>query len=395
MTGLVAVRSLRQASRAIKQMGYQAEGWESVREAGRGAMKAIFEERMRAMRSAYLEEMATRGLADRCNGYYRRRVMSQMGELDLEVARTRTASMQACVEAYARRDPALDRLILGCFVHGLSTRKVGRALLPMMGERVSPATVSRVAKGLDEAVAAFHRRPLRDRYRALILDGVVLSRRTGAGAVHRPVLVALGITAENKREVLDFRVAPAESQVAWETFLTDLYERGLCGKNLEVIVTDGGAGLLAALPTIYPNIRVQRCWAHKTRNILDKMRKVDREAAKRGLHRITHAETLRAARHAARRFADRWTDRYPRAVACLRRDLEELLVFFRFQDPQWRKATRTTNAIERRFREVRRRTRPMGVFSDRTSIERILFAVFSYENEKEGTWAPFLLTQKT
>ena len=167
MTGLVAVRSLRQAARAIKQMGYQAEGWESVREASRGAMKAIFEERMRAVRSAYLEEMATRGLTDRCNGYYQRRVTSLMGELELEVARTRTASMQVCVEAYARRDPELDRMILGCFVYGLSTRKVGRALLPVLGERVSPATVSRVAKGLDEAVAAFHRRPLRDRSRAL------------------------------------------------------------------------------------------------------------------------------------------------------------------------------------------------------------------------------------
>lgn len=82
-------------------------------------------------------------------------------------------------------------------------------------------------------------------------------------------------------------------------------------------------------------------------------------------------------------------------MKCLRRHVEELLSFFDFKDPDWRRAARTTNAIERRFREVRRRTRPMGVFSDRTSIERILFAVFRYENEKQGSATPFLVTQKT
>jgi transposase-like protein len=286
-------------------------------------------------------------------------------------------------------------MILACFVLGLSTRKVGPALLPLLGERVSAATVSRVTRVLDEAVAAFHRRPLRGRYRVLVFDGVVLSRKTGAGAVRRPVLVALGIREDGRKEVLDFRLAQGESQAAWEAFLTDLYGRGLTGEGVELIVTDGGVGLLATLPIVYPRIPVQRCWAHKTRNILDKMRRADRDAGKRDLHRISHARNLRDARRAARRFADRWEEIYPKAVACLRRDLDELLLFLRFEDPEWRKAARTTNAVERRFREVRRRIRPMGVFSDRTSMERILFAVFSHENWKEKTSTPFLLTQKS
>jgi transposase-like protein len=82
-------------------------------------------------------------------------------------------------------------------------------------------------------------------------------------------------------------------------------------------------------------------------------------------------------------------------VRCLRENLEELLTFFSFRDPSWRKAIRTTNAIERRFREVRRRTRPMGVFSDRTSVDRILYAVFSYENKQQGIATPFLVTQNS
>src|SRR2546428_13671139 len=89
-----------------------------------------------------------------------------------------------------------------------------------------------------------------------------MSRKTGSGAVRRPVLVALGITATGQREVLDFRLAPAESQAAWETFLTDLYQRGFTGAGVELIVTDGGIGLKAALATVFPNLAVQRCWAH-------------------------------------------------------------------------------------------------------------------------------------
>src|SRR5581483_12416761 len=99
------------------------------------------------------------------------------------------------------------------------------------------------------------------------------------------------------------------------------------------------------------------------------------------------------ARSAARRLAERWQDRYPNAVSCLRDDLDELLTCWRYKSLDQRKKVRTTNAIERRFREVRRRTRPMGVFSDRTSMDRILFAVFNHENRNQGLSTPLLLTQ--
>jgi transposase-like protein len=284
----------------------------------------------------------------------------------------------------------VDRAILACFVLGVSTRKMAEALLPILGEPVSPSTVSRVAKTLDAAVAAYHARPFARRYRVLIFDGVVLSRKTGAGAIKRPVLVALGIREDGRREILDFCLAPGESEIAWESFLTDLYRRGLTGDGVELIVTDGGKGLLAALSTVYPGIPLQRCWAHKTRNLTDKVKKADREKVKRDLHAISHAHNRVKARSAARRFADRWEAIYPRAVACLRNDLDELLRLFVFKNQDWRKAVRTTNAIERRFREVKRRTRPMGVFSDRTSMDRILFAVFSHENQNQGTGTPCL-----
>ena len=271
---------------------------------------------------------------------------------------------------------------------GLSTRKVGEVLLPLLGRPVSASTVSRIAKTLDAAVAAFHRRPLQDIYKALVLDGVVLARRTGAGALRRPVLVALGIRHDGKKEIIDFRLAASESAVEWERFLTDLWRRGLSGEGLEVICADGGQGLIAALPIVYPGISLQRCWAHKIRNILDKVRKADRDAVKDGLHAIMNAPNRSKALGAARRFADTWETTYPKAVACLRNDLDDLLTCSRYPTLAERKQIRTTNAIERCFREVRRRTRPMGTFQDRTSMDRILFAVFSHQNKCQGAATP-------
>lgn len=389
-------RSVTQAYRVIKQMRLQ--GWDAGQEcraAAREAVRALLRRRMLDARTQFLSELQGREQGDRANGNYRRHLLTEMGSVLLEVPRTRSWSAAGLLEAYRRRSVSVDRAILGCFLLGLSTRKVAQALLPMLGERISASTVSSISKGLDVAVGAFHRRRIRQSYRVLVFDGVVLARKTGAGAVRRPVLVALGIRHDGRKEIIDFRQAHGESTQAWEALLNDLYRRGLSGEGLELICSDGGSGLRAALPLVYPQVPVQLCWAHKTRNVLDKIRKADSAAAKRGLHAISHASGLAEARSAAARFARRWQTLYPRAVACLRQHLEDLLHFFAFSAERWRTASRTTNAIERRFREVRRRTRPMGVMADRCSVERILYSVFTYENLNAGTGTPLALTHNS
>jgi putative transposase len=392
MPRAVAIAS--HAFEVVKEMQADGLGFgDDHRPLARAAVAAILEERMAVAVERHLDELAELGEADRRNGCYGRRLLTALGSIELAVPRTRRFSAGAVLRAYARREAEVDRMILACFVLGLSTRKVGEALLPILGERVSAATVSQVAKTLDAAVAGFHARPLKTRYRQLVLDGVVLARRTGAGAIRRPVLVALGLRPDGKKEVIDFRLAGSESAGEWERFLTDLDRRGLTGEGLEMICVDGGQGLLAALPIVYPGIPVQRCWAHKIRNVLNKVRKPDQPAVKRDLHAVMNARDWPRARAAARRFAERWSEPYPKAVACLRNDLDELLACFRYKTLAERRAVRTTNAIERRFREVRRRTRPMGVFSDRTSMDRILFAVFTHENRNQGVSSPFPLTQ--
>lgn len=394
MPQAVTIGSLPRAFELVKGMQAQGLEWgEGYRPLGRQAIGDVLRGQMDQAIDEHLERMAVLDEADRRNGSYPRHLLTELGDIELAVPRTRRFAPIGVVRAYARRPEQVDRMILSCFVLGLSTRKVGEALLPILGRPISPATVSTVARQLDTVVAAFHARPLKERYRVLMLDGVVLARKTGAGAIRRPVLVALGLRHDGKKEVIDFRLAQSESAAEWERFLTDLFRRGLIGDGLEMICVDGGTGLLAALPMVYPGVPVQRCWAHKIRNVLNKVRVADQPAVKADLHAVMNAKTLPQARSAARRFADRWEDDYPKAVACLRDDLDELLTCWCYKSLAERKKVRTTNAIERRFREVRRRTRPMGVFSDRTSMDRILFAVFHHENQNQGVSTPLLLTQ--
>jgi transposase-like protein len=186
MPQAATIKSLPVAFAMVKAM--QAEGveWgEDYRQAARVALVELLEGRMEQAIDQHLERIAEFGQVDRRNGCYRRHLLTELGDVELAVPRTRTFSALKVVRAYARRAKDVDRMILACFVLGLSTRKVAIALLPILGRPVSPATVSAVAKQLDAAVAAFHRRPLKDQYRVLVLDGVVLRRKTGAGALAR------------------------------------------------------------------------------------------------------------------------------------------------------------------------------------------------------------------
>ena len=209
------IESLPMAFEVVKAMRADGLEWgEGYRPLGRQALAEIIQGRMAEAVDDWLDSLDGSAMRDRRNGSYSRHLLTELGDIELSVPRTRRFCPSEVLRSYARRAPEIDRAILAGFVLGLSTRKV------------SASTVSRVAKTLDEAVAAFHARPLADRYKALMLDGVVLARKTGAGALKRPVLVALGIRADGKKEIIDFHLATGESAAAWERFLTDLYRPG-------------------------------------------------------------------------------------------------------------------------------------------------------------------------
>ena len=357
---------------------------EELDEHVRSEVKRLLEEALEAERTSrvavgrYVRDVETR--CDSRNGYYRRDLGTRLGLLrGLRIPRARRGYPSALLPRYQRRQEAVHGLVREAFLRGISTRQVGPVLEPVLGEAYSAQTISRIARGLDAAVEKFHRRALRDEYLYLFLDGVVLKVRDGRGKVRRRVvLVAYGITLGGRREVLAYRLTQGESEAAWTAFLQDLYLRGLEGRRLRLVISDGSTGLHAAVSLVYPQARVQRCWAHKLRNIADKVPKKEGSCVAQAAA-IYRAPNRRQAEWALRRWAGRWRKRRPRAVACVERDLEELLRFFSVPKSHWKKV-RTTNVIERAFREVRRRTRPMSSFTNPDSCDRIVFGVISHLN---------------
>jgi putative transposase len=206
------------------------------------------------------------------------------------------------------------------------------------------------------------------------------------------MLVAYGVRRDGTRHLLAFLRSQGESQADWEGLLQDLYRRGLEGKHLALIITDGCPGLAAAIATVYPRARHQRCWVHKMRNILEKVRKADYEEVKTGAQAIYLAAGRRQAEASFRRFRARWWRDYGTMVRRLERDLPELLSFFAFPRPRWRKL-RTTNVIERCFVEVRRRTRPMVCFVNVASVDRIIYSIFQRFNPEWKTRTLSVFTQ--
>jgi transposase-like protein len=373
----------RNVSRALREINaFESEG--DFKPHARQALKELLEKRLEEEMAEYLGVARYEHGAERHdyrNGHYVRHLLTEMGDLELLVPRSRKGKFPSkLIGRYARRCRSVDRVLLACFCLGLSTRKAAAVLAPIVGERVSASTISRIARDLDHQVQLYHNRELCDQYRYLFFDGVVLKSK-GAVKVQKKILLCVfGITMEGRHEMIDFYAAASESGACWEAFLRDLYQRGLVGKPCQLIASDGGTGLHQALQIVYPKIELQRCWAHKARNVLDRVKKIDQAAVKRALARISHAANRREAAQAYWRFSSRWAKSYPGAVACLKKDFEQLLTFFKIKDSQMWSRLRTTNLIERAFREVRRRTRPMGVMAHTESLQRIVFAVFHHLN---------------
>jgi putative transposase len=316
------------------------------------------------------------------NGYWKRWITLKDGRIEIKMPRIRGGGYDSdIIPRYQQRMNEVDTALMKIFLYGASTRLTGEALRPLLGEGVSAQTISNIAKSLDEEVKKYHNRKLEDRYLYLFLDGIVLKTKTGFGTKKKVVLVAYGISVHGKRELIDFMVTKHESEKRWEGFLNNLYNRGITGESLGLIVTDGNAGLENAVENIYPYVKRQRCWAHKLRNVSNYLKKRDQDKCIKEARAIYNAKNRKDAVKAYREWARRWSTIAPKAIQCIEKDLEELLNFY-YCPKEIRVKVRTTNVIERAFREVRRRTRPMSCFNNTQSIERIVYAVLSHLNDR-------------
>lgn len=330
------------------------------------------------------------------NGAYHRTLVTELGAItDLRIPRRRLVPYRpSFLERAARRTTTVDGVLRQAFLRGLSTRETAALAETLTGLPLSAGSISRLTRRLDDQVAAFHRRPIRLRARYLLVDGLWVSIRASARAKRRVVLACYAIDEDGRRELLDYRQAASESTAEWSRFLRSLVERGLDPDAVRLVAADGAGGIAAAVAEAFPTADLQRCWTHRIRNLLGAIPLDERRACLHGLRAIYRTRTRRAAVAAYWRWAQVWRARHPGLVRHLERDLDDLLAVFALPEPI-RLHLRTTNLIERAFRELRRRIRPMGALADRQSADRILYGQVLRLNELLARRPLATFTQET
>jgi len=311
---------------------------------------------------------------DHRNGTYQRGLGTSLGELEaLPVPRTRKGFRSQLFERYRRRQAELDESICQMFVQGVSTEKVGRIVETLSGSHPSPSTVSRVFHTLEEEFATWKKRALQTHYRYVIADGTYFSVIYEGEGQKMPILAAIGIDFEGKREILGFSTGDRENQSAWEALLTDFKDRGL--ETVDLWITDGGKAMINAIENKFLNPKRQRCVRHKMENVLGYIPNEQQDRVYPELRAIFYQDNLEQAQQTAAAFLLKYEPSYPTACDCLRRDLNECLTFYQFPQKHWR-FIRTSNAIERLFQEVKKRSHKMAAaFRNENSCLLLFYAV--------------------
>ncbi|HEX9131746.1 MAG TPA: IS256 family transposase, partial [Ktedonobacteraceae bacterium] len=291
---------------------------------------------------------------------------------DLQVPRDREGQFHTQVfERYRRYEPQVAQGLTEMFVAGTSTHKVGEVAQMLMGVAPSASAISRLNQTLTQQFEAWRQRPLQEHWRILYLDGIHFSIRHGEKADSTIILTALGVDLEGHKEVLALRVCAEEDKDGWACLLQDLRRRG--ATHIDLIVTDGHDGLLAAVSQLFSATPRQRCLVHKQRNVLNAIPRRERAEVAAELVGIWEQPTKEEAVAQLAAFKAKYSKRYPEAVRSLAEDEEHLLTFYAFPATMHRHI-QTTNAIESLFSNVRQRTDQIAVFTTETSCLAIVWA---------------------
>jgi transposase-like protein len=289
----------------------------------------------------------------------------------------------AILPPYARRTKSLEVLIPILYLKGVSTGDFEEALLALFGKDaggLSASTIGRLKDAWSDEHLRWSKRDLSaKRYVYFWADGIHVQARLEDDA--QCLLVIVGATPEGKKELVGLIDGVRESAQSWRELLLDLKRRGLAIAP-ELAIADGALGFWQAVEEVWPTTRGQRCWVHKTANVLNRLPKSQQPKAKRALQEIWMAETKKDALVAFDVFVETWTPKYDKAVECLTKDRDALLAFYDFPAEHW-KHLRTSNVIESAFATVRHRTvRSKGCLSNKTALAMI----FKLAEAAEKNW---------
>ena len=352
------------------------------------AIKGLLERTM----DLALQERMGRGVQreragkDRRNGYYERDLLTSWGWINrIRVPRGRVTSIADVVlPKYQRRQPEFDAAVMSSFLFGHSTRKCRRFFTELFGEMgVSHSTVSRILEDLDARCRRWRERPLEKGYAYLWLDGKCAAI---AGARKHPysVLWAYGATEEGHRELLGFEIHRSEGTANWESLLVGLLKRGLDPEKLKLVIRDENSGCEQAVLSLLGSVAQQSCAIHLQRNVGKLVSKPNRGAFQQQVGEIFSQESLRQGRTTLTELLQQWQEREPQACLYLRKNVDKSLVFYSLAtSTTWRTHLKSTNMLERFFRELKRYEKSRQCrFANTRSCERFYYAFAKDYNDR-------------
>jgi transposase-like protein len=296
-------------------------------------------------------------------GSYRRKLVTQAGEVELKVPRLRSLPFETqIIERYRRRESSVEEALVEMYLAGVSVRRVEDVTEALWGTRVSSSTVSELNKKIYERIEQWRMRPLEGEHPYVMLDGIWLKRSWGGEVKNVAVLVAVGVRSDGHREILGVAEGTKEDTESWRTFLRYLKDRGLTGARL--IISDKCIGLVEALGEFFPEADWQRCVVHFYRNVLKDVPKSKSKEVAAMLKAIHAQEDREAAREKAKQISEKLTAmRLTNSAKTLRSGFEETLSYMHYPREHWTRL-RSNNMLERIMKEIRRRTRVVGAFPD-------------------------------
>lgn len=357
----------------ISQAEFQGYVREQMRTALRVTLSAVLEEELTALIGAARYEQSEMR-RDHRNGSYQRDLLTSVGRLeDLAVPRSRHGHQTQLFERYQRRQAELDAAMLKMFVGGNSQEQVGQVVEALTGSTPSPSAVSRLFHTLEAEYAAWRERRLAAHYLYAFADGTYFTVIYEQQGIKMAVLSVVGIRPDGQREVIGFTTGDRENQQAWEDLFEQFKQRGL--QTVGLWISDGNQATLNAIEAKFPTAQRQRCVLHKIKNVLGYLPKQQHERIEPELKAIFYQASRAQAEQALSAFCIKYQQAYPTAVACLCRDSDACLTFYRFPEAHW-KSIRTNNVSERLFEEVKKRYHKMNAaFRTEDSCLLMFFAI--------------------
>ena len=338
--------------------------------------KHLIEQWMLTERDQYLKTTPH----TKANGFYERKLSSTYGEIeDLNVPRTRDGMFRSGILPRERSTQELERLVHLLFRSGVSTRTVEEILSECFGTSLSHMTISQMASVAYEEVLKWKNRKFQEKYAVIFIDAFFFPLKRG-NVESEAVYVALGITPEGCREVLEYWIpGGGEGSSNWEELLMNLKNRGL--KEVDFVVADGLTGIEYAIRRIYPQAQYQYCVLHAVRSSLNKVRQSDRKNLSEDLKKIYRANSANEAKQSLDLFIEKWRKIYPKVTEFWTSRFDCLITFMKLPTGL-RHYVYTTNWIERMHKEIKRRLHPMEQFQNVMSAEKILYMLYTKQNER-------------